>query len=147
MEVIIAKVINIKKEKNFSFDYISSTAIILSLVLFFFVSMITKPLKVEANQWIEVTTTEEGQQWWDLDSLNNTTDGNIELLTRFSPNPNKNKESIITTVYLMEIDCSNRLFRDTQINGVQQFNKKWNSTDSDELINGVINQSCSYKTS
>ncbi len=147
MKVIIAKMINIKKEKHFSIDYIFTTAIILSLVLFFLISMIKKPLKVEANQWIESPTTEEGQQWWDLDSLNNTTDGNIELLTRFSPNPNKNKESIITTVYLMEIDCSNRLFRDTQINGVQQFNKKWNSTDNDELINGVIDQSCSYKAS
>ena len=147
MEVIIAKMLNIKKEKYLSLGYISSTAIILSLVLFFFISMITESLKVEANQWIEEPTTEEGQQWWDLDSLNNTTDGSIELLTRFSPNPNKNKESIITTVYMMEIDCSNRLFRDTQINGFQQFNKKWNSTDNDELINGVINQSCSYKTS
>ena len=147
MEVIIAKMINNKTEKKFLFDYLYSTTIILSLVLLFFISMITEPLKVEANQWIEAPTTEEGQQWWDLDSLNNTTDGNIELLTRFSPNPNKNKESIITTVYLMEIDCSNRLFRDTQINGVQQFNKKWNMTDNDELINGVIDQSCSYKAS
>ena len=147
MEVIIVKVINIKKKKHLSVDYVSSTAIILSLVLFFFISMITEPLKVEANQWIEAPTTEEGQQWWELDSLSNTTDGNIKILTRFIPKPNKHKSSVITTFYLMEIDCSNRLFRDTQINGVQQFNKKWNMTDNDELINGVIDQSCSYKAS
>ena len=95
MEVIIAKLINSKKEKYFSFDYISSTAIILSLVLFFFFSMITEPLKVEANQWIEAPTTEEGQQWWELDSLSNTTDGNIKILARFIPKPNKDKSSEI----------------------------------------------------
>ena len=43
----------------------------------------------------------------------------------------------------MRINCNNKLFKDTSINGIPQFNTKWKSSNEDELIDVVIEKSCS----
>ena len=42
----------------------------------------------------------------------------------------------------MRINCETKKFKDTSINGIPNLNAKWTSSNSDELIDIVINKSC-----
>jgi len=43
----------------------------------------------------------------------------------------------------MRINCDDKKFKDTSINGIPQFNSKWRTSNNDELIDVVIENSCS----
>ena len=43
----------------------------------------------------------------------------------------------------MRINCNEKKFKDTSINGIPQFNSKWQTSNNDELIDVVIENSCS----
>ena len=43
----------------------------------------------------------------------------------------------------MKINCDDKKFKDTSINGIPQFNSKWQTSNNDELIDVVIENSCS----
>ncbi len=43
----------------------------------------------------------------------------------------------------MRINCKEKKFKDTSINGIPQFNSKWRTSYNDELIDVVIENSCS----
>ena len=43
----------------------------------------------------------------------------------------------------MRINCDEKKFKDTSINGIPQFNSKWRTAKNDELIDIVIENSCS----
>ena len=43
----------------------------------------------------------------------------------------------------MRIKCNEKKFKDTSINGIPQFNSKWQTSNNDELIDVVIENSCS----
>ena len=43
----------------------------------------------------------------------------------------------------MRINCYEKKFKDTSINGIPQFNSKWQTSKNDELIDVVIENSCS----
>ena len=48
-------------------------------------------------RWIEIPSTADGLQWLDEDSLRETQDGKIQVLSRFSPNnENEQKSNILT---------------------------------------------------
>jgi hypothetical protein len=64
--------------------------------------------------------------------------------------PNKFQDQAIkqsprarTDLYVMEIDCGQRIFRDTSINGIPQFNANWLPSGGDELIDAVLSEACS----
>ena len=42
----------------------------------------------------------------------------------------------------MRINCENKQFKDTSINGIPNLKAKWTSSNNDELIDIVINKSC-----
>jgi len=48
-----------------------------------------------------------------------------------------------TDLYVMEIDCGQRIYRDTSINGIPQFNANWLPSGGDELIDAVLSEACS----
>jgi len=43
----------------------------------------------------------------------------------------------------MRINCNEKKFKDTSINGIPQFNSKRQTSNNDELIDVVIENSCS----
>ena len=43
----------------------------------------------------------------------------------------------------MRINCNEKKFKDTSKNGIPQFNSKWQTSNDDELIDVVIENSCS----
>jgi len=93
--------------------------------------------------WHEVPATEAGQQWWDKGSLRSNKEGLISVLSRFAPTikegENNNNNS---KIYVMQIDCSQRLYRDTSVNGLPRLRSEWEPTSGDGLINAVIDEVC-----
>ncbi|MEB3264674.1 MAG: hypothetical protein VKJ66_09915 [Synechococcus sp.] len=95
--------------------------------------------------WQELTPTAEGRQWWDAGSLRINRDGNLTVLSRFQPAASSDDERArppASSLYVMEIDCGQTLFRDTSINGFRQWNSSWQPAGADGLIEETIAAVC-----
>ena len=93
-------------------------------------------------EWREVPSSGEGQQWWDAGSLRLKKDGTVSVLSRYSLRQEDDRPALGTLV-VMEIDCSQQLYRDKQKNGLHQFRAEWEPSGSDPLIDGVLSGVCS----
>ena len=93
-------------------------------------------------EWKEVPATEAGQQWWDIGSLHYDKDGNLSVLSRFTPALREGENQQNGSLYLMHVDCDQKLFRDTSVNGFHRFRAEWKPSDGDELIDAVIDEVC-----
>jgi hypothetical protein len=120
-------------------------------------------------EWHEVAASGEGRQWWDSGSLRTNKSGNITVLSRYQSIDQSNDQPIDqsidssqspgqsngaqgkvakqpnrtrTDLYVMEIDCGQRIYRDTSINGIPQFNGTWLPSGGDKLIDGVVSEAC-----
>ena len=91
--------------------------------------------------WREVPSSSEGQQWWDAGSVRRTRDGNVSVLSRYSLRT-EDESPALGTLVVMEIDCDQRLYRDTQKNGLPRFKASWEAPADDDLISEVINAVC-----
>ena len=104
---------------------------------------IVKTASAGSVNWIEVNPSQNGQQWWDKGSLKKKRNGNITVLSKFKPIIDGEMNQQNNKLYVMEINCKNKLFRDTSINGLPKLNSKWQTPNEDELIEEVISDSCS----
>ena len=92
--------------------------------------------------WHELPATAEGRQWWDAGSLRVNRQGNLTVLSRFQPSTDAEDDQPASTLYVMEIDCGQTLFRDTSINGFPQWNSSWQPAGADGLIDETIAAVC-----
>ena len=111
-------------------------AVVLSLFL------CVAPVCAGQVEWREVPSSGEGQQWWDAGSLRLKKDGTVSVLSRYSLRQEDDRPALGTLV-VMEIDCSQQLYRDKQKNGLPQFRAEWQPSGSDPLIDGVLSGVCS----
>lgn len=111
-------------------------AVVLALIL------CATPVCAGQVEWREVPSSEEGQQWWDAGSLRLKKDGTVSVLSRYSLRQEDDSPALGTLV-VMEIDCSQLLYRDKQKNGLPQFRAEWQPSGSDPLIDGVLSGVCS----
>ena len=86
-----------------------------------------------------------GEQLWDQNSIKKNPDGFIRVLSKFVP---KSTTDITQDIlYTMEINCSEKIFRDIAV-GANEFNEfknkdpEWIDPNGDKLILGVIDQVC-----
>ena len=100
------------------------------------------PVGAGQVEWREVPSSGEGQQWWDAGSLRLKKDGTVSVLSRYSLRQEDDRPALGTLV-VMEIDCSQQLYRDKQKNGLPQFRAEWQPSGSDPLIDGVLSAVCS----
>ena len=106
------------------------------------------PLKTDAlsHDWVAVPKSQYGEQLWDKNSLQKNKDGSIRVFSKFIPN--SNTEITQNILYTMDINCSEKAFRDFAI-GAKEFNEfknndsEWKDPNGDKLILGVIEQVCS----
>ena len=107
------------------------------------------PLKTDAlsHDWVSVPKSQFGEQLWDKNSIQKNQDGSIRVFSKFFP---KSTTEITTEIlYTMDIDCSEKSFRDVAV-GAKEFNEfknkdsEWKDPNGDKLILGVIDQVCSY---
>ncbi|MFM7361748.1 MAG: hypothetical protein ACKO6F_00675 [Cyanobium sp.] len=121
---------------------------LLGLVLSLALTLIPAPADAAPVDWHEVPATAEGRQWWDAGSLRIDRDGRLSVLSRFQPAaepPADGEESArgpAATLYVMQLDCDQQLFRDVSVNGLPRFRSEWQAVAGDELGAAVIQEAC-----
>jgi len=93
--------------------------------------------------WVLLKENDDGKEWLDKGSIKPLPNGEISVLTKFFKNPTSSDEDGELSLYVMRINCDEKKFKDTSINGIPQFNSKWQTSNNDELIDVVIENSCS----
>ena len=93
--------------------------------------------------WVLLKENDDGKEWLDKGSIKPLPNGEISVLTKFFKNPTNSNDDGELSLYVMRINCDEKKFKDTSINGIAQFNSKWQTSNNDELIDVVIENSCS----
>jgi hypothetical protein len=93
-------------------------------------------------QWQEVPASSEGQQWWDSGSLRLNRNGELTVLSRFSPAAAEGSKRPAGELYVMALDCQQQLYRDTQVNGLPKPRSQWQPAASEGLVAEVLRQAC-----
>ena len=93
--------------------------------------------------WVLLKENDDGKEWLDKGSIKLLPNGEISVLTKFFKNPTNANDDGELSLYVMRINCDENKFKDTSINGIPQFNSKWKTSNNDELIDVVIENSCS----
>ena len=114
---------------------------ILIIILIIFFNR-TKMVLGADNNWIEVSKTNLGIQYLDINSLKNKDKGIIEITTKYLKIDANTSKEVENNIYIMRINCINNKFKDISINGTKNFNAKWEESNGDKLINDVISNSC-----
>ena len=114
-----------------------------SLTLLFFILNFSSYSNAIGNvDWVLLKENNDGKEWLDKGSIKPLPNGEISVLTKFFKNPT-NSDNGELSLYVMRINCDKKKFKDTSINGIPQFNSKWQASNNDELIDVVIESSCS----
>jgi hypothetical protein len=93
--------------------------------------------------WVLLKENNDGKEWIDMGSIKAINDEDISVLTKFLKNPKDSNDKEELSLYVMRINCTEKKFKDTSINGIPQFNSKWQTSNNDELIDVVIKKGCS----
>lgn len=116
-----------------------------SMIFIIYINIISVPIYTFAIgnvDWILLKENEDGKEWLDKGSIKILKNNEISVLTKFYKNPKDSRENGETSLYVMRINCKNKTFKDTSINGILQFNAKWQASNDDELLDEVIEKSC-----
>ena len=119
-----------------------TSALLALLIVVVTQPVVAQPVFAGPVDWREVPSTSEGQQWWDAGSVRRTREGNVSVLSRYSLKT-EDESPALGTLVVMEIDCDQSLYRDTQKNGLPRFRADWEAPAKDDLITEVINAVCS----
>ena len=95
--------------------------------------------------WLLLKENNDGKEWIDMGSIKETNAGEITVLTKFLKNPKGPSDKEELSLYVMRINCNDKTFKDTSINGIPQFGSKWQTSNNDELIDVVIEKGCSER--
>ncbi len=120
--------------------------IIISITIMISMTNLALPSNAIGNvNWQLLEENELGKEWLDLGSIKKINSNEISVLTKYYEKPSEIKEKGETSLYVMRINCEEKTFRDTSINGFPNLNSKWRTSNDDELIDIVISKSCSEK--
>ncbi|MDC3168272.1 hypothetical protein OA867_02525 [Prochlorococcus sp. AH-716-D22] len=95
--------------------------------------------------WVLLKENNDGKEWIDMGSIKEVNAGEITVLTKFLKNPKEPSDNEKLSLYVMRINCNNKTFKDTSVNGIPQFGSKWQTSNNDELIDVVIEKGCSER--
>ena len=93
--------------------------------------------------WLLLKENDDGKEWLDMGSIKKLNGDEISVLTKFFKNPKDLSDKGQLSLYVMNINCNEKTFKDTSINGIPNLNSKWQTSNNDELIDVVIEKSCS----
>ena len=123
--------------------------IVLNLFSLFFVFYIlicnnfNLAIGIENVDWLLLKENDDGKEWLDLGSIKKLNRDEISVLTKFFKSPKDLSDKGQLSLYVMNINCNEKTFKDTSINGIPNLNSKWQTSNNDELIDVVIERSCS----
>ena len=93
--------------------------------------------------WLLLKENSKGKEWLDMSSIKEISDNEISVLTKFFKKPEDSSDKGQSSLYLMRINCNDKKFKDASVNGIPQLGSKWQTSNDDELIDVVIEKSCS----
>ena len=116
---------------------------------FFALLIIVYPLQIDAlsHDWIAVPKSQYGEQFWDKNSVQRNQDSSLRVFSKFiSKSTTEITQDIL---YTMDIDCLKNSYRDVAVGGKEfnEFKNKdsdWKDPHGDKLIQGVIDQVCTF---
>ena len=94
--------------------------------------------------WVLLKENNDGKEWIDIGSIKEINADEVTVLTKFLRNPKEGDKKQLS-LYVMRINCNDNTFKDISINGIPQFGSKWQTSNNDELIDVVIEKSCSKR--
>ena len=112
-------------------------------LLFLILNFVSCTYAIGNVDWVVLKENNDGKEWLDRGSIKRLPNGEISVLTKFFKNPTNSSDNGELSLYVMRINCDEKKFKDTSINGIPQFNSKWQTSNNDELIDVVIENSCS----
>ena len=114
----------------------------LSLLLFF-LNFSSYSFAIGNVDWVLLKENDDGKELLDKGIIKQIPNSEISVLTKFFKNPTNSDDDGELSLYVMRINCDEKKFKDTSINGIPQFKAKWHTSNNDELIDVVIENSCS----
>ena len=113
-------------------------------IIFFFCILINQSYAF-SHDWVEVPTSEYGEQLWDRKSIKRNEDGSVRVLSKFIPKTKSEMNQDI--LYTMDINCFEKSFRDVDVFKEERNSRlnnlaDWKDPNGDKLILGVIDQVC-----
>jgi hypothetical protein len=126
-----------QKIKN-KFDYLLNS-LVLILTIFFNGTNIVYGANID---WIEVSKTPAGIQYFDRESIDIKGKGIIELTTKYLKIDDNTSNEIEENIYIMQINCLTYKFKDISVNGKNNLSAKWEDPNGDKLLDDVISDSC-----
>ena len=106
-------------------------------------NLVQKASGIGDVDWLLLKENDDGKEWVDLGSIKKINDNELSVLTKYFQNPSKVNLKGETNLYVMRINCDNREYKDISVNGIPSFKAKWKTSNDDELIDVVIDKSCS----
>ena len=117
--------------------------LLITIISFNLFNLVQKASAIGEVNWLLLKENNDGKEWIDLGSIKKIKNNEISVLTKYFQNPSKEKVKGETNLYVMRINCDNREFKDISVNGIPSFKAKWKTSNEDELIDVVIDKSCS----
>ena len=119
-----------------------------SILVFIFLSfnvvnIVQKASAIGEVDWLLLKENDDGKEWVDLGSIKKINSKEISVLTKYFQNPSKVNIKGETNLYVMRINCDSREYKDISVNGIPSFKASWKNSNDDELIDVVIDKSCS----
>ena len=119
-----------------------------SILVFIFLSfnvlnIVQKASAIGEVDWLLLKENDDGKEWVDLGSIKKINSKEISVLTKYFQNPSKVNIKGETNLYVMRINCDSREYKDISVNGIPNFKASWKNSNDDELIDVVIDKSCS----
>ena len=113
-------------------------------LLFLIITSSSYKVFSEEIDWIEVSKINNELVFIDPNSIKYNNKGFLSVIAKYSEvNPDE-QTTINSTLYLLAIDCENRLFSKLQVNGDLNQVKNWTNPINNKLIKTTIIKSCSY---
>ena len=119
------------------------SVLLITIISFNLFNLVQKASAIGEVNWLLLKENNDGKEWIDLGSIRKIKNNEISVLTKYFQNPNKENVKGETNLYVMRINCDNREFKDISVNGIPSFKAKWKTSNEDELIDVVIDKSCS----
>ena len=119
------------------------TILIITIITLNLLNLVQKSSAIGEVDWLLLKENNDGKEWVDLGSIKRIKKNEIRVLTKYFQNPSKEKVKGETNLYVMRINCDNREYKDISANGIPIFKAKWKKSNDDELIDVVIDKSCS----
>ena len=123
--------------------FLKFSILLMTIISFNLLNPVQKASAIGEVDWLLLLENDDGKEWVDLGSIKKINSKEISVLTKYFQNPSKVNIKGETNLYVMRINCDSREYKDISVNGIPSFKASWKNSNDDELIDVVIDKSCS----